>query len=86
MVGMTVDGKAFTMTSKFNVCGKKNWDGWSKSGSMTDDDLKLVKNNLYTYAQIYSLNKKADVSKTSLMVDKQFEDAKKAVLTSTCSL
>eukprot|EP00467_Chlorarachnion_reptans_P002265 CAMPEP_0114510300 /NCGR_PEP_ID=MMETSP0109-20121206/13705_1 /TAXON_ID=29199 /ORGANISM="Chlorarachnion reptans, Strain CCCM449" /LENGTH=549 /DNA_ID=CAMNT_0001689581 /DNA_START=72 /DNA_END=1721 /DNA_ORIENTATION=+ len=80
LVGMTVDGKAFQMRSKFNVCGKKNWKKWTQSGTMSEADLKLVSGNPYTFEQIYKLNKKADVEKISEAVSKQFQSCKESVL------
>ena len=60
--------------------GKKNWKKWVKTSDMTDEDFKFVSTNKYTYAQIYSLNKSADVTKINAQVSKRFNTTKQDIL------
>jgi len=82
VVGVTCGNpaKPHLIKSKFNVCGKKNWKKWTQTKDMTEEDLALVKQNPYTFQEIYNMNKTADVVKTSSIIAKHTDACKKEIM------
>lgn len=80
VVGLVVEGsdgefETVLMRSKMSVNGKKNWKEWVKNEGMSDADFDLVKQNKYTFAQVYEKNLTADINKTNTVTQKVFADA-----------